>query len=654
MGDSGVGKSGLGLVLAGMPYESTESTHGRSVWILDRKVMERNSFPNKRHEILLWDLAGQPGYRLIHQLHLSEVTVALIVIDAKSETDPLAGVYYWNRALQQERYLQGDTALPLKKILVAARSDRGGIGISRERIQTIVQELGFDGYFETSAKEGRNIYLLKQAIIKAIDWKRLPFVSSTHLFRSIRAFLIAKKEAGGFLLTFDALYQMFLDSTYVPPETEDLQAQFEACIGRVESTGLIQHLSFGDLVLLQPELLDAYASALINDVRDEPDGLGSISEERVRTGDFRIPKDIRIPNKEQEKLLLIAMVEDLLKRELVLREGSFLVFPSQSTRVYPDLPDPEDKEIVFLFEGAVFNIYSTLAVRLSNSGLFKKNEMWRNAIIYTTKMGGTFGMFFRNIGEGRGELILFFDTTADDQMRFYFEDYVSTHLQRNALPQSIHRRRIFTCSICGATVTEEIVRIRLGRGLNWLNCSACDTRISLLDRQERLKVPPTSRILEMDIAADSQREREAAQSTIQGKKETSHFDVFLCYHNIDKAIVKEIGEQLKERGILPWLDEWELPPGRPWQRHLERQIKQIRSAAVFVGKNGVGPWEYMEIEAFLRQFVRRDCPVIPVILPDTIKEPQLPIFLEGMTWVDFRLLDPDPLEHLIWGIIGHQ
>ena len=43
--------------------------------------------------------------------------------------------------------------------------------------------------------------------------------------------------------------------------------------------GLIKRLSFGDLVLLQPELLDAYASAMVNAAKNEPDGLGSLPEE---------------------------------------------------------------------------------------------------------------------------------------------------------------------------------------------------------------------------------------------------------------------------------------------------------------------------------------------------------------------------------------
>lgn len=138
------------------------------------------------------------------------------------------------------------------------------------------------------------------------------------------------------------------------------------------------------------------------------------------------------------------------------------------------------------------------------------------------------------------------------------------------------------------------------------------------------------------------------------KIETKDFDVFLSYNSVDGAAVKKIGEDLKKYGILPWLDEWELRPGLPWQRALEQQIRTIKSAAVFVGKSGIGPWHLSEMNAFLRQFKKRNCPVIPVLLPDAPQEPDLPIFLEEMSWVDFRKQELDPLEKLIWGITGQQ
>jgi GTPase SAR1 family protein len=434
VGDSGVGKSGLSLVLTGQPFVPTESTHGRHVWPFDSREFQLDSRRKETRETLLWDLAGQPGYRLIHQLHLNEVAVALVLFDARSETDPFTGVYHWDRALRQAQRVQGNSAPPLKKFLVAARIDRGGKSASPERIESLVRESGFDGYFETSAKEEKGITGLAEAIKQAIDWTALPKVTSNDLFQQIKAFLISEKEAGRLLSTAEDLYRTFLKSGGAPPETGALRAQFETCIGRVESRDLIRRLSFGNLVLLQPELLDSYASALVNAVKDEPDGLGSIAEEKARTGNFPVSRDERLKDKEQEKLLLIAMVEDLLRHEIVLREqadeGPYLVFPSQSTRENPDLPDPEGKAVIFDFEGPVQNIFATLAVRLSHSGVFKKNETWKDAVTFTARVGGTCGMFLRNIGEGKGELTLFFEKAIGEETRFYFEEYVQTHLQR--------------------------------------------------------------------------------------------------------------------------------------------------------------------------------------------------------------------------------
>ncbi|MDP2953249.1 MAG: toll/interleukin-1 receptor domain-containing protein, partial [Chloroflexota bacterium] len=110
--------------------------------------------------------------------------------------------------------------------------------------------------------------------------------------------------------------------------------------------------------------------------------------------------------------------------------------------------------------------------------------------------------------------------------------------------------------------------------------------------------------------------------------------------------------RLVQSKIRTWLDEEQLPPGRAWQDLLEEQIQSVRTAAVFVGRSGVGPWQNIEIRAFLQEFVRRQCPVIPVILPDCTKVPPLPLFLRQLTWVDFRKKTPDPFSLLVWGITG--
>jgi hypothetical protein len=141
---------------------------------------------------------------------------------------------------------------------------------------------------------------------------------------------------------------------------------------------------------------------------------------------------------------------------------------------------------------------------------------------------------------------------------------------------------------------------------------------------------------------------------VQRKRAAGVFDVFLCHHGTDKPAVQEIGRQLMARGILPWLDEWELRPGMSWQQLLEQQIANISAAAVFVGGEGFGRWQRQEVEGFLIQFNERGCPVIPVLLPGAPGEPGLPLFLRGKTWVDFRVAAPDPLSRLIWGITGER
>ena len=184
----------------------------------------------------------------------------------------------------------------------------------------------------------------------------------------------------------------------------------------------------------------------------------------------------------------------------------------------------------------------------------------------------------------------------------------------------------------------------------------------MVDWEARVSSPPASVVSAIDIAADAKRDLHAAAMRVKGKKVVGDFDVFLCHNSGDKPEVRKIGEKLKEHGILPWFDEWELRPGLPWQPELEKQISKIKSAAVFVGRRGIGPWEDQELRAFLNEFVKRQCPVIPVLLFDKAARksggygelPDLPVFLSAMTWVDFRSKVPDPLERLIWGITGQR
>jgi GTPase SAR1 family protein len=157
-------------------------------------------------ELVLWDLAGQPGYRLVHQLHLADVSLALILFDARNELDPFSGIRHWHRALKQaKRHLQN----PCKQILVAARIDRGPVGVSQARIEALLQETGIEAYVATSAKDGSGIVQLDNLVRTLVDWASVPTVSSNLLFQTIRKFILKEKNGGEILVTKDELLAKF-------------------------------------------------------------------------------------------------------------------------------------------------------------------------------------------------------------------------------------------------------------------------------------------------------------------------------------------------------------------------------------------------------------------------------------------------------------
>lgn len=133
------------------------------------------------------------------------------------------------------------------------------------------------------------------------------------------------------------------------------------------------------------------------------------------------------------------------------------------------------------------------------------------------------------------------------------------------------------------------------------------------------------------------------------------FDVFLSYSSKDRFQVQVLAERLRDDGIRVWFDEWELVPGRPWQEALEAMIGITKTAAVLIGRSGLGPWETPEMRACLFEFVSRSMPVIPVLLPGAAIQPMLPLFLRQFTWVDMREgCTDESIARLKWGITGEK
>jgi len=134
------------------------------------------------------------------------------------------------------------------------------------------------------------------------------------------------------------------------------------------------------------------------------------------------------------------------------------------------------------------------------------------------------------------------------------------------------------------------------------------------------------------------------------------FDVFICYNSKDRDEVIKIAEDLKKLGLNPWIDIWNLRPGFPWLPELGNQIENIKAVAVFIGQNGIGPWQTKEIVNALTKVKQYQYPIIPVILEkcEDISKENLPPFLFDNHWVDYRVSNPDPMVMLHYGITGKK
>jgi WD40 repeat protein len=660
LGDTGVGKSALHLVLTGKPYAATESTYGRRVWTFGLEEHHAGRQGETR-ETLLWDMAGQPGYRLIHQLHLNEVAVALLVFDARQAGgDPLASARHWERALRQAQQRQGSQSIPLKRFLVLGRADIQGVPLSRERIDAVMREWQLDGFFETSARDGRGISELTHAIRGAIDWTFLPLVKSPDYFVRVKDFLLAEKSGGRLIATVDDLYRAFI-TIHPDNPRPDARSAFEVCIARLENRDLVRRLSFGGLILLQPELLDIYASAIIQSAEAEgTTPSGSVPEADALEGRITMPASERLKDPRLENLLVIATIKELIEYELVLREsaadGVYLVFPSQFMSEWPDGSKLQAQTVSVAFEGPVRNLYATLVVRLAHSGEFQidRKAMWKNAAVFAADTGGECGLRLREFADGSGELHMFFrldpnGRKVDTHAQYRFEDFVLSHLQRRALTGSVKVTRHFICPQCGTEVPTKWADGLRKEGKQVLPCPIDSVPIPLVAPFKQISAQELNR---MEVTADGKREDDVSNIVDMGNHAVGHYDVFFCYNRQDNATVKTLYHQLLGHKVRPWLDSEDLRPGDVWLDKITDLIGSVKTAAVFVGTGRTGHVQDMEIRALLRMFAKRDVRIIPVLLPGAGERPDWSAFLDDFQWVDFQKSEPEPLSQLLYGITG--
>ena len=132
------------------------------------------------------------------------------------------------------------------------------------------------------------------------------------------------------------------------------------------------------------------------------------------------------------------------------------------------------------------------------------------------------------------------------------------------------------------------------------------------------------------------------------------FDVFLAHNSSDKAAVLELGRLLRNRNIYPWIDVEQIPPGRWYQEVIQSAVRKIASAAVVIGKEGLGVWQSAELRVFVNRCITENMPLIPVLLPGVKEIPKDLAFLRELQQVRFaeHLEEENTLTALVWGVSG--
>jgi len=661
VGDSGVGKTGLGWQLAHGEFKEHSSTHGMQFWLL--KQLCRQRLDGAQCEAVLWDLAGQPDYRLTHALFLDDADLALVLFDPTRNDDPLSGVEFWLRQLKVEA--QPPSRTPI--MLIAARSDRGAPRLTQEELQTFCQQRGIAAYLPTSAKLGEGIDELIQKMQELIPWDDKPATVTTETFKRIKDFLLNLKEDSRRLeviLTPGELRQRLekTDSKWKFSDDDMITA-----VGHLANHGYVTRLktSQGEQrILLAPELLNNLAASFVLEARRNQRGLGSLEEQRLLSGGYKFSELEKLTEAEKD-ILLDSVVVLFLEHNVCFRETdplndrAYLVFPELINLKKPLIGNdtPTEDGVAYTVSGAVENVYASLVVLMGYTQTFTRTNQWRDHARYEVGTGHVCG--FRLEAERAGELdfVQYFGTNTPAPVRTLFQSLFENFLARRNL--MVRRFEPVICSK-GHPLNRAVVREQMSSGAEFTFCSRCGDKIVLpkADKPIQLTEQQAEEVEANRWAADQRSRFEQALFRLKNYVTDQKIAVPECFISYawgdleqERWVERSLATDLQKAGITVVLDRWEnarigasvprfvervekadrvIVVGTPLYRRKYDNNESMRSFVVaaegdLIGKRMIGTEAGKES-------------VLPVLL-EGIEESAFPPLLQGRVYADFRNSD---------------
>jgi Ras-related protein Rab-1A len=155
IGDGSVGKTTLLRKYVEHQFE-TEYIPTVGVNILKEQI----EVDGKTVNLMLWDIAGQPQFYLLHKVYYNGANGVILMYDL-TNSPSFTNINNWYNELVK----YGLDEVPV--ILVGNKADlKGDRKIIAPMAHSKMQQLGIPAYFETSAKEGTNVKSAFSKIIK--------------------------------------------------------------------------------------------------------------------------------------------------------------------------------------------------------------------------------------------------------------------------------------------------------------------------------------------------------------------------------------------------------------------------------------------------------------------------------------------------------
>lgn len=632
VGATGAGKSALAAALRSEPFEATVSTHGTGVSLLRREMVDEGSRRILR-EVFLWDFAGQSSYRLMQHRDIANLDCIVFAVDNREAGGSLDSVLDWDAVIRTAGSPSGRSA---PRVLALSRIDRGRptLGIDSPTWSELLNPL--KATVETSAKEGRGIKALQDAVLESIPWGTLPRALRPQSVIALRQLAIRLVSEGHVAVSLGWLRGRYRTET----GARDLdESSFLALVEALEAQDAVTVLPLRRQVLLQPARLRGYEASLLRAAEEDPDGCGVLRADRLRRGDVYLPEEDRCHDEETHKDLIYAAMDTFLDAGVAFRQaGGDVCFPTCAVRP-PDETCPS-AAVRIRFVGVLDRVWARIvcaaaAAHLPNGVIVRRDAFEVPATqlrVSLTREKSASGIVAVASAAGRDLPV---------------PEFITDQLRDIALGYEIEEMPL-SCHACGYAVDSSVAKHRRLAGKKWVTCQICDERIPLPDL-----LVPSARSAEGGASADG----DAAMTpppgdpgrVLQYKQDRELYDVWISYRKNDYESIRPVLQRLTESGIRYWIDRECLRPGVRWVDEIDGVLSRIPTALVFIGNGGPGDWQSREIEALLSNTSGTTIPVLLTGVPIS----DMPTLLRQHHAVRVNPLE-DAVQQLYWGITGRR